>query len=201
MPRHLVGDGPGFELEWGGRTWGLRVDDRRPGLRALDGVVGPRLSLVGIAAAGRSALGALSGATLVDCSCLHGRVEATYAPLGWGGLFVRAAWSPFGDDGVDLEVQAHALSVGELRRLEVLVSRPPTDLAPEGMRYLELVRPGDLGRESREGDCYTLLGHDLERGVVLRARLRGLWLPAEGFEAEAGARLRQFLDEPPPLGP
>ena len=61
-------------------------------------------------------------ATLVSVERYRARVQATFAPPGWGGLTVRAAWSPScGGAGVDLEVQASASSVGLLRDVEVIV--------------------------------------------------------------------------------
>ncbi len=80
--------------------------------------------------------------------------------------------------------------------------------AGSGWTYAELVHPDDVARRVREGAgsidaCptirYGLFGHDLERGVVLRARLRGIWLPADQAEAEARRRMDEFLREPLPL--
>jgi hypothetical protein len=47
---------------------------------------------------------------------------------------------------------------------------------------------------------YGLFGHDLEKGVVLRARLRGLWLDLAS-EDEVRRHHDAFLREPPALGP
>jgi hypothetical protein len=48
-----------------------------------------------------------------------------------------------------------------------------------------------------------LFGHDLERGVVLRGRLRAIWLDqpsnAEGLAALNEAAYDAFCSEPPPL--
>src|SRR5437764_1452725 len=33
MSRGWIGSGPEFGVDWGGRTWTLKVDDTRPGLR------------------------------------------------------------------------------------------------------------------------------------------------------------------------
>jgi hypothetical protein len=191
--------------------------------------------------------------------CRFNRVEATYAPLGWGALFVRAAWRPAGEAGVDFEVQVHALSVGQLRGLEVevvsqlaeadpsrshilkwveprdarsaglsydgresdlrgLTTLPPREAAfhsprlvpilEEGRLYAEMVHPADLSRRIREGGRtlaqarttrYALFGHDLEKGVVLRARLRALWLQSEAAKREALEQFEQFLHAPVPL--
>ncbi|HEX8199484.1 MAG TPA: hypothetical protein VF590_03290 [Isosphaeraceae bacterium] len=257
MERLWRGTGPAYELPWGGRTWTLRVDDPRPGLRSEGIEAGPFLGLEGVAERGRWDPDALSGATLVGHECRLGRVEATYAPPGWGDLSVRAAWSPQADDGIDLQIQINALSVGRLRAVEVklasvlgaaaagsprqveprdarsaglsydgrepdlhgLITLPPGgpgSFAPlvlpaaglEGWRYAEMVHPEDVSRRILEGGpapqpCGAircgLFGYDLERGVVLRARLRGLWLRAEGAEAATRARFEQFVREPLPL--
>lgn len=180
---------------------------------------------------------------------------ATYAPLGWGLLRVRASWAPAPEDGMDLEVQISARSVGRLRAVEVMVvsglagprpgtsrfveprdgvaagltydgrepeltcltTLPPRDLGlllsrsaswggAEGLPdyYAEFVHPRDVSRRitwggrSARATRYGLFGHDLERGVVLRGRIRGHWLP----EAAAGGARdlhRRFLAEPPSL--
>lgn len=70
--------------------------------------------------------------------------------------------------------------------------------------YLEMIHPDDatrreVGRASGEVR-YALFGHDLERGVVVRGRLRGIWFDRRPDEAEVSHRLEQFLREPPPLG-
>jgi hypothetical protein len=257
MERLWRGTGPAYDLQWGGRTWTLRVDDPRPGLRSPGIGADLLLGLEGVAARGRWDPDALSGATLVGHECRLGRVEATYAPPGWGDLFVRAAWSPRADDGVDLQIQINALTVDRLHAVEVKLlsataapaARSPrwveprdarmaglsydgrepdlhdlTTLPPGGpdlgaplvlpvagleeLRYVEMVHPQDVTRRIREGGstpdrCPTirsgLFGYDLEKGVVLRARLRGFWLRAEGAETEARARFEQFLHEPLPL--
>ncbi|HEU5116683.1 MAG TPA: hypothetical protein VFT74_08400 [Isosphaeraceae bacterium] len=75
----------------------------------------------------------------------------------------------------------------------------------EGWTYVELVHPDDASRRIMEGrlpfpTCrYGLFGFDLERGVVLRGRLRGVWLPkSEAFEGAERHR-DAFLKEPLPL--
>jgi hypothetical protein len=263
MSPRWEGSGPEFHLVWGGRTWSLKVDDSRPGLRTLDEnhaePVGPLLALEGVAEVGRWAPEALSGATLVGYERRFERVEATYAPPGWGELAVRAAWEPSGHDGVDLEIQMSALSVDRLKAVEVklvsvlpertttrrrrwveprdvrsaglsydgreadargLTTLPPAveeTLAPrvlpapwsDGQSYVEMVPLRDVSRRITEGGTissvghttrYGLFGHDLEKGVVLRARLRGLWTDSKAPVAEALEHLAQFLQEPLHLG-
>lgn len=98
--------------------------------------------------------------------------------------------------------------------LSALVTGPPGDpLGPwlasktgrEDWAYVEMVRPEDAARRIHEGRLpfaatrYGLFGYDLERGVVLRGRLRGFWLPKASAFREAQRHVRDFLDEPPPL--
>jgi hypothetical protein len=260
MPRDWVGDGPAFKVDWNDQTWSLKVDDHRPGLRPVTEGIGPLLALEGVAEAGRWASEALSGATLVRYERRFNRVEATYAPLGWGALYVRAAWTPTGVDGIDLEIQLHALSVGQLRAVEVkllsqfaepetsiwqsqrwveprdarsaalsydgrepdlrgLTTLPPREAAfhsprlvpsreADGWLYAEMVHPGDASRRIREGGRnmalarttrYGLFGYDVEKGVVFRARLRGVWLRSETAKGDALDRFEEFVQEPLPL--
>jgi hypothetical protein len=80
--------------------------------------------------------------------------------------------------------------------------------------YVEMIQPNDCARrirqepaEPRSGPAttlstrYELFGHDLEKGVVLRARLRGLWIRSRSPERDAQACYQAFLSEPPALGP
>jgi hypothetical protein len=256
MSRMWSGSGPQFSLDWGGRSWTLDVNGHRPGLCAAE--FGPLLALEGVAEVGRWDPDALSGETIVGYEVRHGRVESTYAPKGWGSITARAAWSPWHENGVDLEVELSAKSVGELRRVEVriaslwpevgerpgptlrwveprdarsaglsydgrevdllrLTTLPPRESAfltprlvssDDGWLYAEMVHPQDVTRRIRQGGRtlalskttrYGLFGHDLEKGVVLRGRLRGLWLPADTGKEQAFANLEEFLHEPPPL--
>jgi hypothetical protein len=251
VERAWSGSGAEFRLEWGGRDWTLRADERGPGLRAEG--LGPLLALGGIAAAGRLDPEAFGAGALTRVEVRLGRLEATYAPEGWPELTVRAAWAPLGDAGVGLEVELSTRSVGELRAVEVLVSsqlggvalagsprtveprdvraaglsydgrepevaslttEPPGPvgfpwLVPqsgrEGATYLEMVHPDDVARRVHVGRLpydltqYGLFGYDLERGVVLRGRLRGYWLPKASAYSEAEGLYAEFLREPPPL--
>ena len=263
MSRHWKGSGPEFDVEWGGRSWTLKVNDLKPGPRVRGEAIGPLLGLEGVATVGRSSPDALSGATLVGFERRFERVEATYAPRDWGALTIRAAWWPSGDDGVDLEVQMSALSVDQLKAVEVklasilpeasgaaasrlkrwveprdaraaalsydgreedvrrLTTLPPADetnrLVPRvipapwggGWSYVEMVNPQDAARRITEAGTasslghttrYGLFGHDLEKGVILRARLRGFWTHSQTPQREALDRFEQFLEEPLPLG-
>ncbi|HEV3120339.1 MAG TPA: hypothetical protein VGY53_00480, partial [Isosphaeraceae bacterium] len=179
MTRQWEGTGPEFHLSWGADHWLLRVDGPRPGLYHPDHQIGPMLALEGLAQAGCWATWALSGATLVGCECRFDRVEATYAPLGWGAVFVRAAWSPAGEHGVDLQVQANALTVGQLRGFEVQVTShwPIADTGAEGhappTRWVEPreARCAALSYDGREPDLKRLTTLPPRRDAFLCPRL------------------------------
>jgi hypothetical protein len=101
----------------------------------------------------------------------------------------------------------------DLSGLTTLPPRASTFLTPrlvaDGDRlYAEMVHPQDVSRRIREGGRtlararttrYGLFGYDLERGVVLRGRLRGIWLSSPSAKEEAFRHMEQFLAEPPPL--
>jgi len=271
--RTWQGSGSRYTLSWGNQTWTLELEADRPGMRIDDRPEDCVLALDGVAAVGRCDPDALGGKSLVRVERLAQRVEATYAAPRWGGLEVRASWSPTcRHDGIDLEVQISASSVGELAGLETfVVSRiaapgnstgepvpiwvqprdsrsagfsydgrePAADLrrlttlpvhgsitpglaqlaAPRpgrepAQRYLEMVHPQDVARRilRRQGQPdpavageldirYGLFGHDIEKGVVIRARLRGLWISRQDIADMPPVALRDFVATPPPLGP
>src|SRR5208337_4654710 len=116
------GSGSKYTLSWGNQPWTLELEADRPGMRIVDRPEDCVLALDGVAAVGRFDPDALGGKSLVRVDRLAQRVEATYAASRWGGLEVRASWSPTSrHDGIDLEVQVSASSVGELRGLETFV--------------------------------------------------------------------------------
>jgi hypothetical protein len=220
-------DGPRYERVWGGRPWTLDVQAPRAGLIAEADAIGPVLALDGISARGRSDPDALGGASLAGHEVRFDRVEALYVPEGWGSLRVRATWAPRGDDMLDVLVQVQAFTVGDLEAVQVHVASHLGDCEGEAIPvgnqvraadaplltqvdradgspsyYLEMIHPDDgTRRESAGGSaCYTLFGYDLERGVILRGRLRGVWLDHRPDEAEVARRLDEFLREPLPLG-
>jgi hypothetical protein len=271
---HWTGSGREFHLEWAGRQWTLKLDGHSPGVRVQDGRSAfALLALFGVAQTGRFDSEAFKAATLVGVERWRDRVQATFAPPRWGGLLVRAAWGPSArSEAIDLEIQASASSVGELRNLEVAIlsqlvgpvgtqplvpstrveardgrsaalscdgresvvafreitmppplETPPLDRRPQifsppdagpGVFYVEMVQPNDVARRIFDqrmvrgstsvqtlSNRHALFGYDLEKGVVLRARLRGLWLRSQSPEAEAFARYHEFIREPLPLGP
>jgi len=268
------GTGPTLSLDLRSVSLSLNVEQANPGLELPEAHGTARLlALDGLAQAGRYDRMAFGPRTLVAWELVRGRLAATYTPAGWGGLIVRAAWSPIsGRDGVDLEIQASADSAAELKHVEVVVSsewvkgdsgfsgalasrvacrdargavqsdesrdpaavlsslttprlaaasatalEPLVAAAPGAGRsvyYVEMVQPDDVARriigipaDDRTTSQlvlsvhYGLLGHDIEKGVILRARLRGQWIESETPEDEAQALWRQFRDEPLPLGP
>jgi hypothetical protein len=274
--RQWEGHGPEFTLRWGGRTWALSLDQANPGLYWSDGrSIGKLLSLHGLAVAGRAGAEVFTPAALVGFARLRRRVEATFAPPDWGGVTVRAAWSPTPNrEAVDLEVQVNASSVGELQDFEAHVvslwctdgaeipsNRPawveprdrrsaaltydgreslyvlsllttlpvpntagaPLEMTPRVFslprskpetHYLEMVQPNDCARRILGGSGddavtsprslstrYALFGYDLEKGVVLRARLRGIWIRSKAPQAQVRPCVEEFLNEPLPLGP
>ena len=48
---------------------------------------------------------------------------------------------------------------------------------------------------------YGFFGLSIEKGVILRARLRGCWIHSSEPEDAARALYEEFLKQPPPLGP
>lgn len=82
-----------------------------------------------------------------------------------------------------------------------------------GRYYVEMVRPDDCIRRivdapPASGDAprgfsirHVLFGHDLEKGVVLRGRIRGVWIVSDSPDDEARRLYERFLGEPPALGP
>jgi len=214
----------------------------------------------------------MSGKTLAGVELFRSRVEATYAPPDWGGLKIRASWSPTeAGDGMDLEIQVSATSVDELRTLEVFVvsrfldpgsptadqlsswvyPRDPCSAAlsydgrepgrmltrlttlpvpladvrfckPVAMMspwpslpgyYVGMIHPQDVSRQIvlgkgplepsggfAFGTRHGLFGHDLEKGVVVRGRMRGLWVRGAELAEHTRTAFRRFLESPPPLG-
>lgn len=80
--------------------------------------------------------------------------------------------------------------------------------------YAEMVQPNDCARrvvieptgtasstQSALWCRHGLFGHDIERGVILRGRMRGIWIASSAAPGELRRRYEAFLSEPPPLGP
>jgi hypothetical protein len=95
--------------------------------------------------------------------------------------------------------------------------RPSLWRAPWGpvdLFYAEMVHPDDLARKIADqpipegetlspfsGAHYALFGLALEKGVILRARLRGCWFRSSSPRATVAALYDDFLANPLPLGP
>jgi hypothetical protein len=272
--RNWRGSGPDFALALGSISLSLNVAKANPGFEPPSCYGEARLlALEGMGKAGQYDPLAFNERSLIGWNLVRRRIVASYTPLGWGGLSIRAAWSPLaGPDGFDLEIQASADSPAKLEDVEVVVvsrwikadgrlssalasrveardapsaahsydGREPaavlsrlttlplttnwsTALEPlavavpgaaRSLHYIEMVQPDDVARrimgipvdEPTASQLvfsarYGLLGHDIEKGVVLRARLRGLWLESENAPDQARELWRQFLHEPLPLGP
>ncbi len=251
MIRRWEGSGTSYRIEWGGAPWQLLLDAPQPGL--IGPGLGPVLALEGLARPGRWDRQALSGSSLIQSHVHYNGVEAIYRPDGWGETTVTATWRPRDEEGMDLQVEIQARSVGELQAVEVkllsaleplpplgshrsveprdaasaalsydgreddlarLVTGPPGEprgpwFVPRkgipGRTYVEIAHPEDASRRISEGRLpfgacrVALFGHDLERGVALRGRVRAFWCPdASAFE-DAERHLHEFLAEPPPL--
>ncbi|HVW38754.1 MAG TPA: hypothetical protein VHB99_15675, partial [Pirellulales bacterium] len=75
-----------------------------------------------------------------------------------------------------------------------------------GLSYIELAMPGETRRSelSLSADCRLTLSHEvfaepLEKGVILRTRIRGAYLPCDADEQLAMQAWREFISAPPPL--
>lgn len=71
-----------------------------------------------------------------------------------------------------------------------------------GLCYVEFGHPDDESRLITRGPSVAergFFGYDLEKGVVLRGRLRGLWLPEAELAAALPREQHAFLAEPLPL--
>jgi hypothetical protein len=82
-----------------------------------------------------------------------------------------------------------------------------------GQSVVEMIHPQDVSRrillckvglESTPvpaiGVRHALFGHDLEKGVVVRARMRAIWFRGAEDAWLSDTAFRRFLGMPPPLG-
>ncbi|HEX7450331.1 MAG TPA: hypothetical protein VF306_22415 [Pirellulales bacterium] len=100
--------------------------------------------------------------------------------------------------GIDRPDSSHAREPGS----HCVVFRP----SAWNESYAEMVHPEDAdGCEIGQPNDATieivhrLFERELEKGVILRARVRGLFVPRPRDAAIATAAWRQFLEQPPPL--
>ena len=75
-----------------------------------------------------------------------------------------------------------------------------------GLSYVEMALPSEAHRSklslSASGRLelkHQLFVEPLEKGVILRTRIRGAYLPTTGDESRAAQAYREFLHSPPPL--
>ncbi len=142
---------------------------------------------------------------------------AIYAPTPLRPVECHARWRIHAEGIFDLEVSAltpgkwaglsvqtcSLLAEGSVARLArtnalMAVHRPKNHDAS----YVEMCHPHDgVGLEVGPGPAvrFRLFGHDLEKGVILRGRLRGLLVPREEDETAALQAYQRFLEEPPNL--
>ena len=112
-----------YTLWSGGSRWLLQFDAGCPGLRVADGRRTTYWLLKAWPLLAALTPRALSQRSLSGVERVGRRVEARFAPADWGGLQVVASWSPAPvADGIDLEIEVVASSVGELKSVEVIVS-------------------------------------------------------------------------------
>jgi hypothetical protein len=72
-----------------------------------------------------------------------------------------------------------------------------------GSCYVDLAHPDDVSRRVTDAAgrvSHAFFGYDLERGVVLRGRERGVWRPHGPGACAVAGELRRFLESPLPLG-
>lgn len=99
-------------------------------------------------------------------------------------------------------------AASELARSTDVVQGPSyclARLADNDVSYIELDHPDDALERTVEHSASgvrwvtRLFGQSLEKGVILRSRLRGLLVPRAGDEAFARHALDEFAALPPPL--
>ncbi len=216
MTSRWTGSGPDFELAWGNQVWRLELGNPRPGLIETSSNSGPLLSLHAVTDPARVDRVAFAPGALQSYEARFDFVEALYIPAGWHSLRVRARWIAPSTalDTLDLEVQLQADTVDELQSVGVSIlsmiinpARPAKHvlLSTAATRhYLQMSHPDDTCGDdsvSSEGAETSLFGYDLERGVVLRGRLRGVSLSSEPTAEFVTQQLEEFIAAPPPLGP
>jgi hypothetical protein len=82
-------------------------------------------------------------------------------------------------------------------------------LRPSDLSYVEMVHPADFCHDALANEpeqpfrvraTHCLFSNALEKGVILRGRVRGIFLPRGNDMAVAAAAYAQFAAEDPPLG-
>jgi hypothetical protein len=127
------------------------------------------------------------------------------APEGWIDLEVSTL-TPGKWENLGVQTRSQ-FPPGEIRLLEE-VAPPILIYRPKGqdISYVEFCHPQDGAALDREtlADGYSatrfkLFGHDLEKGVILRGRLRGQVVPRTDDVQKAKADYQRFLARPPNL--
>jgi hypothetical protein len=146
----------------------------------------------------------MSAASVGELTGVEVVIKSTFGGQG----VVEAAWS--------IPCMPAALAgwadAGDAPLASEIPPRVWTPFATEaGLSYIEMAHPNDVARRTKlpampeesvaspAATRYALLGHDLEKGVVLRARVRGAWVRSELANNDAGSLYREFLSEPLPL--
>jgi hypothetical protein len=89
--------------------------------------------------------------------------------------------------------------------LQADVARPLLVIRGEGWSYVEMAFPGDFVRAQIRAEPqqfrsdWELFAEHLEKGVIRRARLRGLFVPPDNDLEVAASQFARFLDSPLPL--
>lgn len=110
----------------------------------------------------------------------------------------------------DCEVSRSAVDGGESPCFLLRPSKSPvasltagTGAIAPARTYIEMVHPADIRNTEMAADAPSLRHHlfdtDLEKGVIVRARARGLVVPRARDVEIASAAWQAFVSEPPPL--
>jgi len=129
----------------------------------------------------------------------------------------HARWRIGPADTADLEVSAltpRPCSALTVRTRSILPAGEPVrggDAVPflymhrlsnAPLTYVEMCHPNDAAGpvcEQTDSVSFQLFGHDLEKGVILRGRLRAMLVRRQGDRDAALSAYRTFLEEPPNL--
>jgi hypothetical protein len=148
-------------------------------------------------------------------------ILAQYAPTAERPVECDARWRVQPQGVFDLQISTLTPGKWDGLAVQTLSVLPPGDVVvlddvspgivlcrPAGLQvsYAEFCHPHDgigLLQTAGEGGTtqirFRLFGHDLEKGVILRGRLRGVLIPRVVDVAAVRAAYDQFLAEPPHL--
>jgi hypothetical protein len=122
--------------------------------------------------------------------------ELFYTPLATSGF------SPIGSETGAVELDKRSSPLDSAPASCWLVRLPETSVS-----YAEMVHPADfwvsrLHERTAGGERrlrHQLFVSRLEKGVILRARIRGVFVSRDDDCAQAAAAYRRFVESPPPL--